>query len=110
MRRYGVAAATQRRRRGIAEASLRRHRGVAVHAASPPRRYGDVAAPLRRRRGDLAATPPRRRDDAKPISLANISCSQHFRAAVNFASHLQKNHKFFRKHFQDHLVSLSRSI
>ena len=37
---------------------------------------------LWRHRGDVVAMSPRRRRDAKPISAANISCSQHFRAAV----------------------------
>ena len=40
---------------------------------------------IRRRRGDVAATPSRRRDGAMQAdlnSVTNISCSQHFRAAV----------------------------
>ena len=67
----------------VATASRRRRSGVAARALR--RRRGDVAAPSRRRRSDLVQVAPtsrRRRDDAKPISLASISCSQHFRAAI----------------------------
>ena len=62
---------------------MRRH-GVAVTVASQPHRCGVAAAmpwPVMMAR-HLPATLPRRRGDAKPLSIANISCSQHFRAAV----------------------------
>ena len=81
-----VATALSRHHCGCAASSPRQCCGVAM--VVPRRRRGVAAAtPWRRCGGDATATPWRRQADF----VANISCSQHFRAAVKDLNRVSAN-------------------